>query len=265
MSQATRKNRPSTSARAAGHGDQGGHFAAGPFAGGRAEIVRRPAKGDGSRCGAGGKGSGRAAPDGASCSKEAGATSRGPGRGRRGHASGRGWLDGAGAVPAPPANPLPQRPREGSHPRDRGKTGGQQDQPCQGCDRRHPSLPCGFSSRRPPDGIRYRCGIVRPAYSFRTASCDSCPLGGRSSSWWCRRPACTSRAGGTPVPRIVRSPRSSRLFTRRAGAGDQLGHADAEVVVEHEHFAAGDQPAVDEDVDRVARQFVQRHDGAFLS
>ena len=47
-------------------------------------------------------------------------------------------------------------------------------------------------------------------------------------------------------------------------AGDQLGDADAEVVVQHEHFAAGDQPAVDVDVDRVAGQLVERDDGALL-
>ena len=50
----------------------------------------------------------------------------------------------------------------------------------------------------------------------------------------------------------------------RSFGRDQLGNADAEAVVEHEDFATGDQPAVDEDVDGVAGELVERHDGALF-
>ena len=45
--------------------------------------------------------------------------------------------------------------------------------------------------------------------------------------------------------------------------GDNLVDADAEVVVEDQDFAAGDELVVDVDVDRIAGQFVELDDGAF--
>ena len=39
-------------------------------------------------------------------------------------------------------------------------------------------------------------------------------------------------------------------------AGDQFGHAHAEVVVQHEHFTPGNEPAVRIDIDRVACQLI---------
>ena len=43
---------------------------------------------------------------------------------------------------------------------------------------------------------------------------------------------------------------------------DEFGHADAEVFIQNQDFATGDQAAVDENVDRVAGEFVERDDGA---
>src|SRR5690606_19737955 len=44
--------------------------------------------------------------------------------------------------------------------------------------------------------------------------------------------------------------------------GRQLAHAERELLVHHDYFAARDQPAIERDVDRLADQPVQLHDRA---
>ena len=46
----------------------------------------------------------------------------------------------------------------------------------------------------------------------------------------------------------------------RVRTDDELGHAYTKIVVEHQHFAACNQPSVDENIHRVAGQLVERHD-----
>ncbi len=49
----------------------------------------------------------------------------------------------------------------------------------------------------------------------------------------------------------------------RQGRSQNLGDAHAEVVIQNEHFPACDEAAVHQNVDRVARQLVERHDRTF--
>jgi len=47
-------------------------------------------------------------------------------------------------------------------------------------------------------------------------------------------------------------------------ADNQFRHADAKVIVEHQHFATGDEPAIDVNVDRIPGELVERYDRPFF-
>ncbi len=53
-------------------------------------------------------------------------------------------------------------------------------------------------------------------------------------------------------------------ITLHSRIGEQFGDAHAEFIVHNHHFAAGNQPVIDEDIHRVAGQPVQLNDGPVL-
>src|SRR4051812_43631513 len=62
------------------------------------------------------------------------------------------------------------------------------------------------------------------------------------------------------APPFTADVRSNHLFFRTR---DDLIHADAEVVVEHEHFAARDEPLIHENVHGITGELIELDDRAF--
>ena len=77
-----------------------------------------------------------------------------------------------------------------------------------------------------------------------------------SRVWW-KTPALEA-AWRAMAPRAI--PRCQAVVSPATSSATR----HAKIVVEHQHFAAGNQAAIDEDVDRIARQFVERHNRPFV-
>ncbi len=91
-------------------------------------------------------------------------------------------------------------------------------------------------------------------------SCHSRSDGGKVC---CLFPRCSlHRTAGNGCLKAVHRNRA-RLLGARAHSCDKLCDSDAEAVVKHKHFTAGDQPLIDVHVDRIAGQFVKRHNRPF--